>query len=144
MKLLNCLRLAGFLLLPAAIGMNAMANHNTPEALEERIAPEGELNVVAAAESVAQVAQDAAATDGATVYSGVCAVCHDAGIAGAPRTGDATAWEARIAQGMEVLVAHAIDGFQGETGIMLPKGGNPNLSDAEVEAAVAYMVEQSQ
>lgn len=138
------------LLVSLALSMTAAADHNTPEALEERIAPEGKLNVVApggeasaGAIVVAEVVAEAA-QDGAAVYNAACAVCHNIGIAGAPKTGDAGAWQTRIAQGMAVLVAHAIDGFQGDTGVMPPKGGNVALSDDEVKAAVEYMVEQSQ
>ena len=133
------------LLAYAAISMNSAAEHNTPEALEARIAPVGNLNVVASGggeTGVAATTAAAPAQDGKSVYDGSCTVCHAIGIAGAPKTGDVAAWEARVAQGMAVLVANAINGFQGEVGIMLPKGGNPALSDAEVEAAVVYMVEQ--
>ncbi len=135
------------LLVGAAITMNSAAEHNTPEALEARIAPVGNLNVVASGGGETGVAETtttaaAPAQDGKSVYDGSCTVCHAIGIAGAPKTGDVAAWEARMAKGMAVLVANAINGFQGEVGIMLPKGGNPALSDAEVEAAVIYMVEQ--
>lgn len=135
------------LLTYAVISLNSAADHNTPEALEARIAPVGNLNVVASggetgvAETATAIAA-APAQDGKSVYDGSCTVCHAIGIAGAPKTGDVAAWEARMAKGMAVLVANAINGFQGEVGIMLPKGGNPALSDAEVEAAVIYMVEQ--
>lgn len=132
--------------LSAAAGATASADHNSPEALKARIAPEGRLNVLApgeapagAAETVSQAPQSAQA-----VYDGVCAVCHQAGIAGAPRTGDVENWQARIGRGMAVLVQNAINGYQGEAGIMPARGGNAALSDDEVAAAVRYMVEQSQ
>ncbi len=73
-----------------------------------------------------------------------CMACHGAGIAGAPRTGDIPAWEERMIAGMDTLINHAINGFQGEKGVMPAKGGNPSLSDGEVAAAVEYMVAQSQ
>jgi len=66
-------------------------------------------------------------------------VCHAAGVAGAPKLGDKAAWSARIAQGTSVLYVHAINGFQGKVGVMPPKGGSP-ASDADVKAAVDYMV----
>lgn len=127
-----------------ALAIAASAEHNTPEALESRIAPEGKLNVVAAGadSTVAAVAQ--APQDAKAVYDQVCAVCHNAGIAGAPATGDVAAWQARIAQGMAALVANAVNGFQGATGVMPAKGGNASLSDEAVAAAVEWMVEQSQ
>ncbi len=80
---------------------------------------------------------------GEAVYTQSCAACHDAGIAGAPKTGDQAAWAARIERGMDSLVKNAITGYQGEAGMMPAKGGNAALSDEEVEAAVHYMVERS-
>ena len=60
--------------------------------------------------------------------------------------GDKAAWESRIAQGMVLLYERAIKGFISEGGIiaMPPRGGNMNLTDAEVKAAVDYMVANSQ
>ena len=81
--------------------------------------------------------------DGNATYSQVCAVCHGAGIAGAPKLGDKTAWAARVAQGKATLYERALKGFQGKAGVMPPKGGNPALSDANVKAAVDYMVSQA-
>lgn len=125
----------------ATLFVIAQADHNTPEALEARIASEGKLNIV---EAPSASTSAAAPKDGQAVYDSVCATCHDSGIAGAPKTGDVDAWRARIAQGNAVLEAHAIEGYQGESGFFMPaKGGNPALSDAEVAAAVAYLVEQS-
>ena len=82
--------------------------------------------------------------DGKSTYDSSCSVCHAAGVAGAPKLDDKEAWAERIAQGQEVLVKRAIEGFQGKTGVMPPKGGFVQLSDSEVEAAVQYMVEQAQ
>lgn len=80
---------------------------------------------------------------GQAIWEGTCKVCHQLGIAEAPRIGDAAAWAPRIAQGMDTLVSHAINGFTGEHGSMPPKGGNASLTDEDVAAAVAYMVSQS-
>ncbi|MFO7592434.1 MAG: c-type cytochrome [Pseudomonadota bacterium] len=87
---------------------------------------------------------DGDSSQGKQVYDNACFTCHAQGIAGAPRLDDKAAWEPRIAKGMETLVSHAIDGFQGDAGVMPPKGGFMNLSDEEVRAAVAYMVEQAE
>lgn len=81
--------------------------------------------------------------DGAAVYQQACFACHGTGAAGAPKMGDAAAWAPRIAKGTEMLYKHAIEGFTGETGIMPPKGGRADLSDAQVKAAVDYMLSQS-
>lgn len=80
---------------------------------------------------------------GKATYDAACVACHGAGLAGAPKVGDKAAWKDRIAQGMNVLNDHANKGFKGKSGFMPAKGGRANLSDAEVNNAVAYMVEQS-
>lgn len=90
------------------------------------------------------VVMDTASADGKSTYDTACVVCHAAGVAGAPKLDDKEAWAERIAQGHEVLIKHAIEGFQGKTGVMPAKGGFVNLSDADVEAAVQYMVDQVQ
>jgi len=81
---------------------------------------------------------------GKSTYEGACKVCHGSGLTGSPKMGDSDAWAPRIKQGMAVMVEHAIKGFSGETGVMPPKGGRVDLSDKQVEEAVAYMVESSQ
>ena len=110
------------------------------EEKEEKSIKNEEMPKVEAAESLASNALP----DGEQVYSMACMACHGAGIAGAPRTGDIGVWEERMIAGMDTLIKHAINGFQGEKGVMPAKGGNPALSDAEVAAAVEYMVAQSQ
>jgi cytochrome c5 len=77
--------------------------------------------------------------DGKKVFDQTCNVCHGAGIVGAPKFGDKAAWAPRIAQGTSVLYQHALQGFQGKSGVMPPKGGNTALGDADVKAAVDYM-----
>jgi cytochrome c5 len=88
-------------------------------------------------------APTAAAVDlpGDQVYQQVCTACHGAAVAGAPKTGDKAAWAPRIAQGMDVLNKHAIEGYQGKAGYMPPKGGRTDLSDQSVIGAVQYMVD---
>ena len=76
---------------------------------------------------------------GEGVYKQVCAVCHAAGVAGAPKLDDHAAWGPRLAKGTEALYASAIKG----KGAMPAKGGNPTLTDADVKAAVNYMVGQA-
>jgi cytochrome c5 len=81
----------------------------------------------------------ASADAGKALYSATCVACHGAGIAGAPKVGDKGAWAPRVAQGANVLYEHALKGFQGKTGMMPPKGGS-SAPDADVKAAVDYMV----
>lgn len=88
----------------------------------------------AAPAALVKVSADA----GKKLYDGVCMACHAAGIAGAPKFGDKTAWADRIKQGAPVLYEHAIKGYQGKAGVMPAKGGSA-ASDDEVKAAVDYM-----
>ena len=62
------------------------------------------------------------------------------GVAGAPKLGDIAGWAPRIAQGADTLFEHATKGFKG----MPPRGGSSQLTDADVTAAIDYMVERSQ
>jgi cytochrome c5 len=101
-----------------------------------RIAPVG--TVVLADANAPHVAMS-----GEAVFGQVCKTCHEAGLAGAPKMGDKAAWAPRIAEGEATLFKHAIDGFQGKTGLMPPKGGNPDLADDDVERAVVYMANNS-
>ncbi|MFT5482596.1 MAG: cytochrome c5 [Halieaceae bacterium] len=95
--------------------------------------------------NTAKVAKRAAVTAaGQETYARSCALCHDKGIAGAPRVGDHAAWALRMGQGIEVVYDHAIKGFEGDVGRMPPKGGFVGLSDEAVKVAVDYMLEQSQ
>ena len=110
-----------------------------------RIAVAGETPPEEPVESGAATQPPAAAAaatrlDGKQVFETVCAACHAAGIAGAPRFGDAAAWQPRIAQGKDVLYRHSLEGFQGQAGFMPPKGGRPDLSDDSVRAGVDYMI----
>jgi cytochrome c5 len=82
-------------------------------------------------------------TQGKSIYGRSCALCHAAGVAGAPKPGDSADWAPRIAQGMDMLTTHAIDGFTGSKGFMPPRGGAANLTDEEVVAAIRFMVDQS-
>ncbi len=93
----------------------------------------------AAAPAASAPVKVAAADAGKKLYDSVCMACHSAGVAGAPKFGDKAAWADRIKQGVATLDQHAINGFQGKTGMMPPKGGS-QASDEDVKAAVAYMM----
>lgn len=93
-----------------------------------------------AAEAPAAAAPVANVDAGKSVYGKTCALCHAAGVAGAPKPGDKDDWGPRIAQGNDTLYKHAIEGFTGSKGVMPPKGGSTSLADDDVKAAVDYMV----
>ncbi|MBK7720535.1 MAG: c-type cytochrome [Simplicispira sp.] len=80
---------------------------------------------------------------GQGVYSKT-ALCHSAGIAGAPKSqATRTSGAARIAQGKETVTANTPSGFTGSKGAMPARGGNTKLTDEEVKAAVDFMADQS-
>ncbi len=82
--------------------------------------------------------------EGRTVWAGTCQACHGLGEAGSPKITDKKAWAPRIAQGIETLHEHALKGFIGPSGTMMPeRGGNLNLTDQQIFAAVDYMVANS-
>lgn len=93
-----------------------------------------------AAANQAGNAETGGAMPGLAVYTANCAACHAAGVAGAPKLGDKVDWGTRLAQGKDTLYQHAINGYQGQKGVMPAKGGNASLTDAQVRQAVDYMV----
>jgi cytochrome c5 len=127
------------------------------EAIAKRLKPVGEVVVdpnqpapaaaaVAAPATVATAApvtgaksSAAAKSDtgrGKAVFDSTCHVCHAAGVAGAPKAGDKAAWAPRLKAGTSALYTSSLKGKNA----MPPKGGNLALSDADVTAAVDYMV----
>jgi cytochrome c oxidase subunit II len=94
---------------------------------------------VSVAEPAAAGAAQSGTADGKGVYDQTCQMCHATGLAGAPKFGDKAVWGPRIAQGEATLWNHAISGIR----MMPPKGGNVALSDAQVKAAVDYMVSKA-
>jgi cytochrome c5 len=116
--------------------------------VEERIQPVARVAIAgqdnsslappAAAPAVAATA--AADLTGEQIYNQACVACHGAGVAGAPKLGDKAAWAPRIAQGMDTLHTHALQGYQGKAGYMPPKGGRTDLSDQSVMNGVDYIV----
>ncbi|MEO7433341.1 MAG: c-type cytochrome [Dokdonella sp.] len=129
-------------------------NPDKQKLTEQRIAPVGGVYSGDTGRAAMQAAADASAkaaasqvayggtTDGKTIYGNLCHSCHEKGVAGAPMISDKPAWAPRVAQGLETLVKHAIEGYNGKAGIMPAKGGNPALSDAQVKATVEWMVSQ--
>ncbi len=76
------------------------------------------------------------ARSGGQVYQQYCALCHEPGFDNAPRIGDRAAWLPRTRLGIDPMVRAAIRGH----GAMPPRGGQANLTDAELRDAVIYML----
>lgn len=110
---------------PAA-GSNLMER----EAIAARIQPIGQVQIKDASDV-------GTLKTGEQVFAAQCGACHTAGVAGAPKLGDATAWAPRIKMGYEVLLTSALKGKNA----MGAQGGG-NFSDFEIGRAVVYMANQ--
>ena len=132
----------------------AEANPVAEAALLARIQPAGAVYAgatgaaaqAAAASAAAEAAKGQVAyggtLDGSTIYGNLCTGCHTAGVNKAPQLVKAQ-WSARVAQGVDTLHAHAINGYNGPDGGVMPaKGGNPALTDEQVIATVDWMLAQ--
>ena len=103
------------------------------DAIAERIKPVGDV-YLAGSEPVK--AEPTGPRDGATVYGTFCIACHASGVNGAPKIGNADEWAPRIAQGKDVMIKHALEGFNA----MPAKGTCMDCSDDEVIAAIDHMI----
>ena len=118
--------------------------------VEERIRPFGRVKLPGEELAPGEIRVDevppaepvATQLSGPQVFNEACIVCHGTGIGGAPILADSAAWEPRIAQGMDTLYLHALEGYTGSMGYMPPKGARLDLSDEEVNGAVDYMLSQ--
>ncbi|WP_299186206.1 c-type cytochrome [uncultured Psychrobacter sp.] len=112
----------------------------TSETMTSEPVVEAEPIEVAMAEEVEQKTaaepEVLAADAGAKLYDSNCKVCHEAGLLDAPKYGDKAAWAPRLAKGIETLHMHSAQGFN-----KMPAQATDKVSEAEVYAAVDYMVE---
>jgi cytochrome c5 len=104
------------------------------QAVGQRVQPVAQVDIAEAAG-----AMEGAAQSGEAIYNVSCLACHSTGAAGAPKVGDASAWQPRLAQGLEALVHSAVVGKNA----MPAKGGAANLSDDDIRRAVIFMGNKS-
>lgn len=136
--LLVQLVLSGASVDPAALRAEAVAERIQPVGRVQFGDPVGAPGPVASAPAKPG-AGNAGAANGKAVYDKVCVACHQVSVAGSPKAGDKAAWAPRIKQGMDALVQSVVKG----KGAMPPRAGNPSLSDAEIRAAVEFLVSQA-
>jgi cytochrome c5 len=106
----------------------------TSQAVEARLRPVADAGYTLKDANAPKVLQS-----GEAIYTSTCQACHATGAAGAPKVGDNAAWGARLAQGQDTVIKHALEGLKA----MPAKGGNPDLDDIEVARAVVYMANKS-
>ena len=112
--------------------------------IQQRISPIGNVQVQEPVQSnpVPTTTQQVAVkkNSGQAIYEQYCVVCHREGVAGAPKFQDAADWKSRLAkQNIDSLTASAIKGLNA----MPAKGTCQECSDADIKAAIEYMVPQS-
>ncbi|GHB77293.1 cytochrome c [Psychrosphaera saromensis] len=112
---------------------SVQATEPTKSAVEQRIQPVGDVYLAGAEPE--KPAEPAGPKSGEQVYQQACFACHGTGALGAPKNGDAAAWAPRMAQGIDVLLKHAINGFNA----MPPKGTCMACSSDEIKAAIDFM-----
>jgi cytochrome c5 len=129
--------------MPARGGMADLTDAELKSAVQYMLNQSTSVPLAASAPTAAKgtttaVAAPAAAAkpDGAKVYAMGCNACHAAGVAGAPKLGDKAAWAPRSKAGIDALLASVTKG----KGAMPPKGGLATAGEADLRAAVEYMV----
>jgi len=103
----------------------------TPEAVARRILPVGTV-------AIKDMSDAGVLKSGEQVFAAQCTACHTAGVAGAPKLGDADAWAPRIKTGFEALLNAALKGKNA----MAAQGGG-DFSDVEIARAVVYMANKA-
>ena len=103
----------------------------SPEAVAERIAPVGKVEIKDASDL-------STLKTGEQVFAAQCTTCHAAGLVGAPKLGDADAWTPRIKTGFDALVHSALAG-KGQMGAQ----GGGDFADLEVARAVVFMANKA-
>lgn len=112
----------------------------TPDEIRERLQPFGSLCRSGDDCGQATAAAASGPLSGEQVYNQFCFACHASGVGGAPVYGDAAAWEPRIAQGIETLADHTINGIRA----MPARGTCVSCSDEDLKGAMQYMVDAAQ
>ena len=113
---------------------------NYKDKIIERIAPIGSICMKGNSCAKAKVVTNTGPRDGLAIYNTGCLACHTPGVGGAPKLGDTAEWSERIKKGVEILYNNASNGI----GTMPAKGICTNCSVDEINAAVDYIVAQSQ
>ena len=142
----NATVLIGLLLLAVIVGEvllapadeSAMTAEPTEEEIAMRIGPVVSLAEMRSVASMASGPADSASQTPDQMYQSACLACHTTGAAGAPKIGDAGAWNERLGKGVDALVTSAINGI----GAMPARGGS-QLDDGQMRAVVEYILDNS-
>lgn len=135
LKCLACMSLV--CLSPASVNpAHAFLSGSLEEnAIEKRLQPDAQVHVEYGAGGAAPT-KTLSADAGKKRYEYTCKMCHETGVAGAPKMTDKAKWQPRVAEGLETLVKHAIQGYKA----MPPKGGCMTCDDEEIRKTVEFML----
>ncbi len=119
----------------ATVGLIAptQAVDMSDDAILERIKPVGNVYLQSDQPTLAKITEP---RSGEVVYNGYCTACHTSGVLGAPKMNDLADWAPRLAQGIDTVNKHAIQGFNA----MPAKGTCMDCSDDEIIAAINHMI----
>lgn len=118
-----------------SIAIAKLTGSLAPDAIETRLQPMGQVNIIGVSAKPATAAKAGPLTP-EQIYDNNCKMCHQTGIAGAPKFGNSADWAPRISQGLDTLVKAAITGIRA----MPPKGNCLSCTPDEIKATVEYMV----
>lgn len=119
---------------PAAFALSERA----AQLIEARLRSPAIVCVEGEACAKGRVVSDGLPRSGQEVYDASCTSCHAAGVGGAPLLSDRAGWSTRRAKGKQTLYQSVINGLN----LMPPMGACADCSEAEIEAAVDYILEQ--
>lgn len=128
--------LLGLLVCIASASVAKLTGSLAPDAISKRLAPMGQVNILGATQSSNTQETTKGVASPQQIYDDNCKMCHQSGLAGAPKFGNKADWEPRIAQGIDTLVKTAITGIRA----MPPKGNCLSCTSDEIKATVEYMV----
>ena len=114
----------------------------TADEIRDRLQPHGML-CIEGNSCGAATSSDPTGTgmSGSEIYGTYCVACHSTGVSGAPKLGDATDWESRLAKGEATLLTSTVDGL----GVLMPARGTcMSCTDEELESALGHMLESIQ
>lgn len=120
-----------------ASSVMAFGQDMSREAIAERIQPVAKVRIASDAAAGPASSQASAGRSGEQIYNQACVACHATGVLGAPKKGSAEDWEPRLAQGMDIVLEHSINGLNA----MPPRGTCMNCSDEELLSAIEFMIE---
>lgn len=123
-----------------SIGYAKLSGSLAPEAIEQRLQPMGKVRIEGTTTTTVKPAALAGVGTPKEIYENNCKMCHQNGLAGAPKFGNKADWQPRIAQGLDTLVSAAWNGIRA----MPPKGNCLKCTQDDIKATVEYMIQAAQ